>query len=186
MIEVWKPIENYDEYEVSNHGRVRRWFRSDLRMYRGRFKILKPGISKGYYKVELYSNKVSKTKKIHRLVAKAFILNPENKPEVNHIDGNPLNNHISNLEWVTQSENGLHAYRIGLSKKVFGKDHKMSKKVYQFTIDGKLVNTYWGSCEAARLTGFDKQKISRCARGYKKSNNIAFGYRWSHTENPFR
>ena len=58
-----------------------------------------------------------KTVKVHRLVAKSYIPNPQNKPEVNHKDGNKQNNHVSNLEWVTSSENGLHSYKLGLSKK---------------------------------------------------------------------
>lgn len=84
--------------------------------------VLKPRISKhGYYYVNIYKNNNRKTVKNHRLVAEAFIPNPENKPEVNHKDGDKLNNKISNLEWVTSSENIYHAVHTGLftEKQIF-------------------------------------------------------------------
>ena len=70
----------------------------------------------GYLKADLYENGERTTKRIHRLVAEAFIPNPENKPEVNHKDGNKHNNSVDNLEWVDKSENMQHAYRTGLVK----------------------------------------------------------------------
>jgi len=70
----------------------------------------------GYARVELFSNGSGRKFSVHRLVATAFVPNPHNKPQVNHIDGNKLNNAASNLEWVTQSENQKHAYAIGLQK----------------------------------------------------------------------
>jgi len=72
----------------------------------------------GYYIVDLHKNGKRKTCHLHRLLALAFIPNPEGKPQVNHIDGNPLNNALENLEWVTPSQNVLHAYKTGLVKKI--------------------------------------------------------------------
>ena len=105
--EVWK---DFNGYHVSNFGRVKSF-------KRGKQMILKPMVDKkGYLSVALYKDGVRKYFYVHRLVARAFIPNPENKREVNHIDGHPLNNHVSNLEWCTQSENRQHAYDIGLNK----------------------------------------------------------------------
>lgn len=109
-MEEWRAIAGYEGlYEVSNLGRVR-----SLKYWGGnRVAILKQATSKrGYKKIALTSEK--KTFLIHRLVAQAFIPNPENKPEVNHIDGNKQNNCVNNLEWVTGSENNIHAvYSLG-------------------------------------------------------------------------
>lgn len=78
-------------------------------------KKMTPGVDgRGYHFVFIYNNGIKNTEKIHRLVAKCFIPNPENKPQVNHKDGNKDNNCLNNLEWVTQSENMRHAFRLGL------------------------------------------------------------------------
>jgi hypothetical protein len=100
--EVWKPIEEYPNYEVSSHGRVRS-FGSHIK---------KTHINGGGYYVVIFQR--SKKLRVHILVAKTFIDNPNNHPIINHIDGNKLNNHVSNLEWTTYSENTLHAHKTGL------------------------------------------------------------------------
>jgi len=89
---------------------------------------IKPQISNaGYLRVELWSNGIGKKYSLHRLLAQSFIENPEKKPQVNHIDGDKLNNSISNLEWVTQSENQIHAYSIGLQKGYKKPNQKLSE-----------------------------------------------------------
>ena len=105
MNEEWRLIEGYNDcFYVSNYGRVKSLHKKD------NHGIKKPSVSTyGYYFVRL--SKKESLKYVHRLVAKAFIPNPKDKPQVNHKDGNKLNNHINNLEWVTASENQLHAYR---------------------------------------------------------------------------
>ena len=97
-IEIWKKINNYENYEVSSLGNVRN---------KNTGRILKPGIIGGYYCVGL-SNIKTKTFSVHRLVALTFIENPENKTDVNHKDKNKLNNNLVNLEWNTSKENNTH------------------------------------------------------------------------------
>ena len=122
MNEEWKDIEGYENlYQVSNFGRVKslpkeKQFGNSF--YITKEKILENQRDKdGYLEVNLYKNKKGKHYKIHRLVAKAFILNLENKPEVNHIDGNKENNCVINLEWVSPKENINHAYDTELIKR---------------------------------------------------------------------
>lgn len=119
-LEEWKDIEGYEGiYQVSNYGNVKslaRQRRNSKGIYMQKEKLLSlTNTSTGYKKVELVKNGKKKGYKVHRLVAMAFIDNPENKPEVNHIDGNKINNHVDNLEWVTSSENSIHAYKTGLN-----------------------------------------------------------------------
>ncbi len=113
-MEIFKKIIGYeDRYEVSNYGNVK----SKLRYKRNCDKILKQAIRNSYKFVRLTDEfKKVKSFSVHRLVAKAFILNPKHKPEVNHIDGNKINNNETNLEWCTSSENQKHAYDTGLQK----------------------------------------------------------------------
>ena len=101
------PIPEFDSYFVNEQGEIFSSKRVPL------IKI-KQKINKGYAYVYLCKNSKHTTLKVHRIVAQAFIANPENKPEVNHKDGNKLNNHVDNLEWCTRSENNKHAWTTGL------------------------------------------------------------------------
>lgn len=121
IVEQWLdlPVENLEKlYSISDFGRVK----SLAKKYQGKFRedlIMKQQTDRGGYSYIMLNYPSTRLKKfclIHRLVALAFIPNPENKKEVNHIDGNKLNNHISNLEWVTSSENSKHALATGLDK----------------------------------------------------------------------
>jgi len=139
MVEEWKDIDFLKGfegmYQVSNLGRVKSLGRivvypgSKYGMYNGVFrpeKILKPKLNR--YAGLTLSNKTTKIyPSVHRLVALAFISNPLNKPCVNHIDGNGLNNCVENLEWVTFEENTKHAYENGLAKPIYGKDNHSYK-----------------------------------------------------------
>lgn len=103
-LEVWKPVEGFENYSVSSWGRVKNKTTEDL---------LRPeNHHKGYQRVDLMKDHKRWHMKVHRLVATAFIPNPENKPQVNHKDGNPRNNSITNLEWVTDEENKAKAIEL--------------------------------------------------------------------------
>jgi hypothetical protein len=127
-MEIWKDICGYEGlYKISNLGRVKSLQGYNGHTYYNRELILRPTrvlISKNYerYIIKLTKNKKSKTYKIHRLVAEAFIKNEQKKPYVNHIDGNPLNNNVENLEWCTQRENIIHSLKFGNRQKKYNKD----------------------------------------------------------------
>ena len=110
--EEWKDVIGYEGlYQISNLGRVKS-IRKNI--------ILRcSNTTTGYKKIELCVNGKVKTFKVHRLVGFAFIPNPENKPNINHKDGNPINNYIENLEWCTQRENVIHGYATGLTPKQY-------------------------------------------------------------------
>ena len=119
-MEIWKDIEGYEnKYQISNLGNVKSLETWTGDKYIRREKILKNMVyGNGYYYVCLSKNGKVKKYKVNRLVAQAFIPNPDNKPFTNHIDGDKLNNNVDNLEWCTQSENMKHASMIGLRKYV--------------------------------------------------------------------
>ena len=116
--EVWKEIDGFDKYQVSNYGRIKSFWGKEPR-------ILKPYLPIEYLSVALCGNGKKKHQKVHILVAKAFIPNPDHKPEVNHDDGHKFNCHVSNLYWATSAENNQHAVKNGLSKS--GVEHSQSK-----------------------------------------------------------
>lgn len=137
-MEEWKSIKGYEGlYEVSSYGNVKsltKYIKNKYNSYSIRKeKLLKINHKKlknskrinCYVSLTLYGK--SKSYLVHRLVGIAFIINNENKPEINHIDGNTENNNVNNLEWVTTSENQLHAFKKGLNQSKKGEDNKWSK-----------------------------------------------------------
>ena len=138
MNEEWRDIKGYEGlYQVSNLGRVKslpRERRNRQGYYYTKEKILKQtNTSTGYKKVELF-NGTRKSYKVHRLVAQAFLNNEYNKPQVNHKDGNKINNNVNNLEWVTGSKNIIHAYKTGLNPNM--KTLNDDDIIYKYTIEG--------------------------------------------------
>ncbi|WP_410973951.1 NUMOD4 domain-containing protein [Bacillus pacificus] len=130
--EIWKSLEGIIEggqsYQVSNFGTVKSIDRITPHGHNRRGKILKPTSNKDGYKLVILCNE-GKTKSytVHRLVALAFIENPEGKEQINHINGLKDDNKVENLEWVTQSENQKHAFGKGLNKAKQGIDHRKAK-----------------------------------------------------------
>ena len=126
-MEEWKDIKGYEhKYQISNYGNVK-----SLDYHRtGESKLLSPVLKKtGYYQVNLYLNGQYCSKRIHKLVAEAFLENPDNLPVVNHIDGDKTNNHVSNLEWCTISHNTWHATHVlGTNQESLYKATEASKK----------------------------------------------------------
>lgn len=129
--EIWKVISGYEDYEISNLSRVR-----SIKMKT--YVDVKKYVT-GYPHVYLtnYKTRVRTNLSLHRLLAIAFLPNPNNKPQVNHIDGIKNNSYLSNLEWVTHQENAKHAYSIGLSRipMLKGEDHGGSKLTEREVID---------------------------------------------------
>ena len=152
--EVWKPIDGYKNiYEVSNLGNVRNLDRIDFAGRHLKGKLFSTNAKCGdYVTVRLTQMGITQTHRIHRLVAEAFIPNPNNLPEVNHIDGNKQNNRVENLEWCTCSENNKHAYKMNL--------HKPKRKLQDVEISEILKSKGKVSCtKLAKIYGVSFQWI---------------------------
>lgn len=181
--EVWKPIPNYEEYEISNLGRVKR-LPYDKNVCNGgkqhcAEKILKPQKRKrGYQAVILSKNNNVKSFLIHRLVATAFIPNPYSLPQVNHKDENPSNNCVENLEWCTQKYNsnyGTSKYRI--SSKL--KNGVLSKIVEQYDKKGNFIQEFPSPMEASRVLDIKVSGIVSCCNSNKKYSHCG-GFQWKY------
>ena len=176
--EIWKDIKGYEgSYQVSNLGSVKSLNRFDSAGHKLKGKILKACINfDGYHQVILCNGRI-KTFTSHRLIASAFIPNPENKPEVNHKKGIKLDNRASELEWCTRSENMQHAYDIGLKYKE--KKCCINKAILQYDKNEIFIAEYISQLEAKRKTGISNKNISLACNGYKKT---AGGFIWKFKE----
>lgn len=194
MEEVWKDIEGYEgHYQVSNFGRVKSIKKSN----RGR-KFSHDGILAQSYcgvmrypHVPLSKNGRHKNFSVHRLVAQAFIPNPMQFPIVNHIDENPQNNHVDNLEWCTQEYNCNHG-RANKKRSISNYKHSpgYGKKVCALTKDGDLVGIYESAEEAKNILGLKASRsngepLLRCVRRYiylccEGRQKTSYGYQWCY------
>lgn len=158
--ELWKQIDGFPNYQVSDRGRVKN-------IKNG--KILKNKIEPhGYAFVQLYKGDgKSKWIAIHRLVATAFIPNPDNLPQVNHLDEVKTNNNVENLKWCTASQNTRYSA------------HKFSCKINQLSLDGELINTWDSSEQIKRETGYNNSNIIQCCKG---KYNQAYGFKWEYAD----
>ncbi len=134
-------------------------------------------LNTGYEQVQFLVDGERKVKSVHRLVAENFIVNTDSKPVVNHKDGNKTNNHVSNLEWMTRSENDIHAFKTGLRVPCLAltgiPNDKLSQEVHQIK-DGVIVKT-WKSMAEAQRAGFSQGNIGMCCSGIRKSHK---GFEW--------
>lgn len=140
-VEEWRDVEEFKgRYQVSNFGRVRS-LQDHLGRKRHKMLAMHPSTTSYYLYVKLYAGGKMHNRSVHRLVAKAFVANPDGKPMVNHKDGNKRNNHASNLEWVTCSENHSHAVSNGLRSMEPLRQHHIGRKVGK----SKFHNVSWDS-----------------------------------------
>ena len=183
-MEIWKDIEGFEgRYQISNLGNVM----SLNYQLKGYPSLLTPKVNNhGYAWVDLWKNGKSYPLQVHRLVAKAFIDNPNNNPLVNHKDENPLNNNATNLEWCTRSYNvrysmNLHPLRTKTRKPRKHGAYIYSNKVRQIDIDtGKVIRDYDYICDATRaLQKRNDFGIRQCCLGKRKT---AYGYKWEFCE----
>ena len=180
MNEIWKPVKDYEGlYEISSLGRVKNL------NYRGtgKEKILKNTEDrKGYSTISLRKNGKRKLLKVHRLVAEAFIPNPESKPCVDHINTIRNDNRVENLRWVTNKENNnnpLTKKKMRETKK--GENNPKNKPVVQIDPNtNEVVNTYCSAREASRQTGVNHGNISQCCNDKRKTTG---GFIWKFAEN---
>ena len=187
MKEIWKDIKGYEGlYQVSNLGKIKSLSRkifNGKNYYISKEKILKPAKDKdGYVQVLLYKNNRHKTYKVHRLVAMAFIPNPNNLPQINHKDENKQNNRAENLEWCTNKYNcnyGTWKEKVSKANKgkigLRGSNSPRANKVKCITT-GETFNSL---IEAEQKYNIKYQNISACCRGKKKT---AGGYRWEYID----
>ena len=159
--EIWRTAivngESYENYQVSNLGRL-----MSLNYGRtGKSKLMKPiDNSNGYLFVNLCKNGKRKITTIHRLVAEAFLPNPDNLPEVNHKDENKENNRVDNLEWISPKGNCNHGTRNERVAKT------KSKPVLQLSLTGELIRE-WESTRECGRNGFNQGAVAACCRGEK-------------------
>lgn len=170
MTEIWKDIPGYEgHYKVSNLGRVKS-------IKYNKEKILTPykEVKRfGYLSVYLRTPGNKKTMKVHRLVALAFIPNPNNLPEINHRDENKENNCVDNLEWCTSKYNANYGTKLTRLSKILG------MKVAQYSKNGELINTFDSQQEAASKTRCIQTCISDCINGKIKTHR---GFIWKKIE----
>ena len=190
--EIWKPIKGYEgKYEVSNLGRVKSKERISNCCYNStrktKEKIIAHYLEKnGYLSVCLFKEG-KHTKRVHKLVASAFIPNPNNYPCINHINGNKLDNNMNNLEWCTYSHNVKEAFRLGLANnsekqrnavREYCKKHK-NKPLVQLDINNNLIKEWNSAVEVEEKMGISRKNISQCVRG---KNKTAGGFKWLFKE----
>lgn len=185
--EIWQTIEGYEGlYEISNLGNVKSLSKIKKSPLIGEFmtteRILKPGLREGYLSVSLTGGDgLRKSLLVHRLIAGAFIPNPNNHPCINHINAVRSDNRIENLEWCTYSHNNKQAYITGSNYPTMpglgkiGSLSWISKPVLQFGLNGLFIKEWSCASEVTREIGISNRLISRCCHGELKKSK---GFIW--------
>lgn len=161
MKEIWKQLKQNKEYQISNLGNVKR----------GKQIIKIRKNKEGYCYVDIFVDDKRKTMSVHRLVAQTFIANPQNKPQVNHIDENKSNNNVENLEWCTRSYNINYGNRNEIVAK------KCSKPINQYDFNGVFLKRWDSIISVKRELGYNDRQISWVCKGNKQTYK---GYRWEY------
>lgn len=184
MEEIWKPVKEFpDDYQVSSKGRIRSVDRvrtcSDGRVLRLKGRILHQTRHKtDSYRTRLCVDNVKYSRSVHRIVAEAFLPNPDNKPEVNHKDGSRLNNNLDNLEWNTKEENMKHAVETGLIDNPFGDGSRNFHGTTRAWKDGTCHYEMDGNKEIL-AAGFCYKLVSACILGKQTTHR---GYTFTRGE----
>lgn len=180
MTEMWKDIKGYEGiYQISNFGNV-----CSLNYgKRGYAKNLVPKVNNcGRLWVELFNNGVKRQFLIHRLVGEAFIPNPDNLPQINHIDENPKNNCVENLEWCTNEYNiryfrERHPSHARIRKNTERYNRRLDKPVNQIDRGGNVVKQWKDARTVVVEMGFNQWSITQCCDGKR---HTAYGFRWQY------
>lgn len=169
--EIWKDIKGYEGlYKISNTGKV-------LSLRTGKIRATCVNNS-GYEITHLYKDAVDTSCTIHKLVAQAFVPNPNNFPEINHLNENKVDNRAENLEWCSRRYNQVYSGNIEKWTKAgaLGSKAKKSKRVYQFTLEGDFIKEWFSAREAQAELGIKRTGIGKCCLGkYKQCG----GFLWS-------
>lgn len=184
MKDTFKPIPGFEGYSINEAGTVVKpeYVINQLSQVGGvmtrrviKERVVKHRVSNmGYLTVKIYKYKSVETRFVHRLVALTYIPNPENKPQINHIDGDRLNCHASNLEWTTQSENMIHSLRV------LRKRPNRAITCLQYNLDGAFIKSHESQYAAARELGLSDSKINACCKGRRNHHG---GFKFSYDTN---
>lgn len=162
MEEIWRPVVGYENlYSVSNYGKVYSFIKNRV--------LSAKSNGRGYLQIELTKDKKQKMHYVHRLVAQAFLDNPNNLPEVNHKDENAQNNCVCNLEWCSTKYNLSYGTRVERMIK------HCKKAVEQIDMSGNVVMVFESLADAERKYGYNHANVSNCCNG---KLDTAYGYRW--------